>query len=140
MSEARISAGGLNIAQVLHDFITDEALPGTGIDAGAFWTGFAGLLTEFSARNKALLAKRDALQAELDAWHGARKGAAHDAAEYAAFLREIGYLLPEPASFTIDTANVDEEIAQIAGPQLRGAGEQCALRAKRRQCALGQPV
>jgi len=97
---------------------SDEALPGTGIDAASFWSGFAGLLAEFAASNKALLAKARCAAGEAGSWHAARKGEAHDAAAYEAFLREIGYLLPEPAAFKIDTANVDEEIAHIAGPQL----------------------
>jgi malate synthase len=118
MSEPRTSANGLNIATVLYDFVTNEALPGTGLDATTFWTGFAALVDKFSATNAALLAKRDALQAKLDAWHIAHKGQPHDAAAYQAFLREIGYLLPDPAPFAVDTANVDDEIAAIAGPQL----------------------
>jgi len=118
MSEARTQASGLSVASVLYDFVVQEALPGTGLEAGAFWDGFAALLQKFSATNAALLAKRDALQAKLDAWHVAHKGQAHDAAAYEAFLREIGYLLPDPAAFAVDTANVDDEIARIAGPQL----------------------
>ena len=118
MAETRTNAGGLSIATVLHDFVANEALPGTGLDAAAFWNGFAALLAEFAPRNAALLAKRDALQAKIDAWHRAHKGQPHDAAAYQAFLREIGYLLPEPAAFTVATDNVDAEIATIAGPQL----------------------
>jgi malate synthase len=116
MPEARTSTAGLSVATVLHDFVNHEALPGTGLDPAAFWEGFAALLAEFSATNAGLLAKRDALQAQIDAWHLDHKP--FDQAEYEAFLTEIGYLLPEPAPFTVDTANVDEEIAHIAGPQL----------------------
>ncbi len=118
MSEARISAGGLNVASVLYNFVNQEALPGTGLDADKFWAGFGALVTHFAATNAILLAKRDAIQGKIDAWHVAHKGQTHDAAAYEAFLREIGYLLPEPAAFSIDTANVDDEIARIAGPQL----------------------
>ena len=118
MPEPRIALHGLSIATVLYDFVNNEALPGTGVEAGPFWQGFAGLLGKFAASNAALLAKRDALQAKIDAWHTARKGQPHDEAAYEAFLREIGYLLPEPAPFTIGTENVDDEIARIAGPQL----------------------
>ncbi len=118
MTEARVSIDGLNIATVLYDFVNNEALPGTGVEQGKFWPGFTALLKRFSATNAELLAKRDAIQAKIDAWHLAHKGKPIDAAAYEAFLREIGYLLPEPAAFTIDTANVDAEIATIAGPQL----------------------
>jgi len=118
MSEARTTVSGLNVATVLYDFVSREALPGTGLDAPGFWDGFAALLKEFSATNAALMAKRDALQAKIDAWHSAHKGQLHDPAAYQAFLREIGYLLPDPAPFSVDTGNVDEEIAHIAGPQL----------------------
>jgi malate synthase len=118
MTDARTAVNGLSVATTLYDFVTTQALPGTGVAPEAFWAGFAALLEKFSATNAALLAKRDALQAQIDAWHVAHKGQPHDAAAYEAFLREIGYLLPEPAAFTVDTANVDAEIATIAGPQL----------------------
>ena len=118
MSESRTSLNNLSIATALYDFVNNKALPGTGVEQGAFWAGFAKLLEKFSATNAALLAKRDDIQVKLDAWHLAHKGQPHDQAAYEAFLREIGYLLPEPAAFSIDTANVDDEIARIAGPQL----------------------
>ena len=118
MTEARVSIDGLNIAAALYEFVNNEALPGTGVEQAKFWPGFAAILQRFSASNAALLAERDELQGKIDAWHLARKGQPHDAAAYEAFLREIGYLLPEPAAFAIDTANVDAEIAAIAGPQL----------------------
>jgi malate synthase len=118
MAEARTNEAGLSVATVLYDFVGAEALPGTGLEAGAFWAGFGKLLAEFSPRNAALLAKRDALQAKIDEWHVAHTGKAHDAAAYQAFLTEIGYLLPEPQDFSVATANVDDEIALIPGPQL----------------------
>jgi len=118
MAEPRTLAASLSIATVLYDFVEKEALPGTGLEPAAFWKGFAALLAEFSPRNRALLAKRDALQGQIDAWHLAHKGQAHDAASYQAFLTEIGYLLPDPAAFAVATDNVDDEIAVIAGPQL----------------------
>lgn len=114
----RIELGGLKVAKPLAAFVAEEAAPGTGIDPAAFWSGFAAILRELAPRNAALLAKRDALQARIDAWHAARRGQPHDPAAYEAFLREIGYLLPPPAPFTVRTANVDDEIARIAGPQL----------------------
>jgi malate synthase len=103
---------------VLARFVEDEALPGTGIEAGTFWTGLAGLLADFAPKNRALLAKRDELQAKIDAWHIARRGQPHDHAAYKAFLAEIGYLLPEGPAFTIETTNVDPEVAKVPGPQL----------------------
>ncbi|MGC8474924.1 MAG: malate synthase G [Acetobacteraceae bacterium] len=113
-----LEAGGLTVARVLHDFINDEALPGTGIAAAHFWTELAGLVREFSPRIRAALVRRDALQTEIDAWHRANRARPIDPAAYEAFLRRIGYLVDEPADFTIDTTGVDAEIAAIAGPQL----------------------
>src|SRR5206468_3265923 len=83
-----------------------------------FWSGLAGIIRDLAPRNAELLARRDALQAETDRWHEARRGKPFDAAEYEAFLRHIGYLQPEPAPFEVSTGNVDPEIATIAGPQL----------------------
>lgn len=113
-----ISRNGIQIARVLADFIDDRALPATGVDRDAFWQGFAALLSKMVPINRALLAKRDDLQAQIDAWHVACAGQAHDATAYQAFLSEIGYLVPEPAPFAIGTTNADPEIATMAGPQL----------------------
>jgi malate synthase len=109
---------GIAIDSRLADFLETEVLSPLGRDAGAFWQGFAALLGDFAPRNRALLAKRESLQAEIDAWHTARAGQPHDAAAYKAFLTQIGYLVPEPGDFTIGTENVDPEIATMAGPQL----------------------
>ncbi|AJR25225.1 MULTISPECIES: malate synthase G [Sphingobium] len=109
---------GLKVAQQLATFIEERALPGTGIDAGAFWRGAAGIFAQFAPENAALLAKRDAIQAQIDGWHRERAGQPVDAAAYQAFLRDIGYLVPEPAPFQIGSENVDEEIGRLAGPQL----------------------
>lgn len=114
----RVQVGGLQVARVLFDFVNNEAIPGTGISAEKFWAGAEAVINDLAPKNKALLAKRDELQAQIDAWHQARAGQAHDAVAYKAFLQEIGYLLPEPADFQATTANVDEEIARMAGPQL----------------------
>lgn len=114
----RVQVGGLQVAKALYDFINNEAIPGTGIAAGQFWAGAEAVINELAPKNRALLAKRDELQAQIDAWHQARKGQVHDAAAYKAFLQEIGYLLPEPADFQASTQNVDDEIARLAGPQL----------------------
>ncbi len=109
---------GLSVAPVLADFVETEALPGTGLSADELWTGLADILARFVPVNLALLAKRDDLQAQIDAWHVARAEQAWDADAYQAFLTEIGYLVPEPAPFSIDTENVDAEVATMAGPQL----------------------
>ncbi len=114
----RVQVGGLQVAKVLLDFVNNEAIPGTGISAEQFWAGADAVIHDLAPKNRALLAKRDEFQAKIDAWHQARKGQAHDAAAYKAFLQEIGYLLPEPADFQATTQNVDEEIARLAGPQL----------------------
>ncbi len=118
MSIARSTKGGLEVADVLVDLIERRILPGTGIEPDAFWTGFADIVDALSARNHALLAKRDELQARIDDWHRERAGKPHDAAAYRGFLTEIGYLQPEPADFSITTQNVDAEVARQCGPQL----------------------
>ena len=115
MSE-RIVRGPLAVAAELCELLEREALPGSGVDTGAFWAGFAALVAEFTPRNRALLAHRDVLQAKIDAWYRAHPGAGLPA--YKPFLQEIGYLEPEGPAFSVTTANVDAEIATIAGPQL----------------------
>jgi malate synthase len=114
----RIKVAGLQVARVLHDFIAGEALPGSGLTAAEFWAGFAVLIRELGPRNRELLRLRNELQARIDDFHRAGAAAPLDRAAYERFLRKIGYLLPEPADFAIRTANVDDEIAHIAGPQL----------------------
>ena len=117
MSE-RITISGLQIDKELADFVANEAVRDTDITAEAFWAACAKVLNAHRDTNKALLAKRESLQAAIDDWHKARQGHPHDAAAYRAFLEEIGYLVPEGPDFQIDTQNVDDEIAKIAGPQL----------------------
>ncbi|MEU3013792.1 malate synthase G [Nocardia asteroides] len=114
----RIQVGGLQVASVLHDFIENEALPGTGVDSAAFWAGAEQVVNDLAPRNRALLAERDEIQGKLDAWHQESPGAGYDKGAYKQFLTEIGYLRPEPAPFQIGTGNVDAEIASTAGPQL----------------------
>ena len=114
----RVQVGGLQVAKVLYDFVNSEAIPGTGLTVEQFWEGATQVLKDLAPKNRALLEKRDALQAQIDEWHLARKGQAHDAVAYKAFLQEIGYLLPEAEDFQASTQNVDDEIARMAGPQL----------------------
>ena len=113
-----VPRAGLSVASSLAHFVEAESLPGTGVTAEALWSGLAEILTRFAPINRMLLAKRYDLQAQIDAWHEARKTQLWDPHAYQAFLAEIGYLVPEPASFSIDTTNVDAEVATMAGPQL----------------------
>ena len=108
----------LSVDDLLHGFVEQELLPGTSLSPTAFWSGLEAVLTAFTSRNAALLARRDDLQVQIDTWWVERRGKDVTVAEQAAFLREIGYLQPEPAPFQIGTENVDPEIAKIAGPQL----------------------
>ncbi|GLK48908.1 malate synthase G [Brevundimonas intermedia] len=109
---------GLKVAAELVALIEQEVLPGLGLDAAGFWSGTAAVFARFAPENRALLARRDDLQARIDAWHAARRGQPYDVAASQAFLREIGYLVEEPAPFSIGTTGVDAEIARMAGPQL----------------------
>ncbi|MFN7281325.1 MAG: malate synthase G [Brevundimonas sp.] len=113
-----IDRAGLSVADELTTFIETEVLPGLGLEADAFWSGVADIFARFTPDNQRLLARRDELQAQIDEWHAARKGQPHDAAATEGFLREIGYLVPEPAPFQIGTERVDDELARLAGPQL----------------------
>ncbi|MDC1480982.1 malate synthase G [Ascidiaceihabitans sp.] len=113
-----VNKAGLNVAAELATFVEDAALPGTGVSADAFWTGFSDIVHELGPKNRALLAKRSDIQAQIDAWHVARRGQDYDAVVYTDFLKEIGYLVPKGAQFSIDTTNVDPEIATLPGPQL----------------------
>ena len=114
---ARIDKHGLQFDKTLHDFLTEKVLPETGVDPEAFFAGFSEIVHELAPKNRALLKTRDAMQERLDAWYK-ENGAPADMAAYEAFLREIGYILPEGEDFSVETDNVDPEIATIAGPQL----------------------
>ena len=118
MTVSRVERGGLRIAQELDDLVKNAIAPGTGIDVEEFWSGFETCLDELGPLNRELLSVRDEFQRQIDQWHLDRKGSALDAQEYKTFLSDIGYLLPEPDDFEISTANVDEEISTLAGPQL----------------------
>ena len=114
----RVVVGNLRVAEPLYDFITNEALPGTGIDPGTFWSGVDKVVTDLTPRNDELLARRDDLQAQVDKWHRQRVIGGFEPDDYRQFLTEIGYLQPEPADFTVTSSGVDPEITSTAGPQL----------------------
>ncbi|HEX7856332.1 MAG TPA: malate synthase G [Sphingobium sp.] len=113
-----IDRAGLKMDARLVAFIEDQAIPGTGIDIETFWRGTAAIFDRFTAENRALLEKRDILQAKIDDWYQLPRAKPVNAADYEAFLREIGYLVPEPTPFTIAPGRLDAEIATLAGPQL----------------------
>lgn len=115
---ARTTVHGLQVATELHQFIEQQVLKATGVDSASFWKGFDAIVAELAPKNVALLAERDRLQAEMDAWHKANPGPIADMPAYRAFLEKIGYLLPSPKGVQATTANVDAELAQQAGPQL----------------------
>ncbi|MGM0433019.1 MAG: malate synthase G, partial [Pseudomonadota bacterium] len=114
----RVNAGGLQVARILYDFVNNEAIPGTGVDAEHFWNEFGRIVADMAPRNRELLKVRDELQEKLDSWYRDHKGQSIDLNEYKTFLKDIGYLKPEGEDFTASTENVDKEIAQVAGPQL----------------------
>jgi len=116
-ANSRVQHAGLQIADVLYRLVNEEVAPGTGISPDQFWDAMAAVIKDLAPKNRALLAKREQIQAQIDDWHRANRGQ-FDAAKYKAFLTEINYLLPEPADFAVSTVNVDEEIANLAGPQL----------------------
>ena len=113
-----VAIGSLEVARCLHDLVRDEVAPGTGIAPDSFWRSLADIVRDLGPRNRALLDRRDGLQARIDAWHAERRALPVDAAEYRAFLESIGYLVPPGEAFRIETGDVDDEIALTAGPQL----------------------
>ena len=114
----RTNAHRLQVATELHQFIENQVLPGTGVKSAKFWKGFDALVADLAPKNIALLAERDRLQTELDAWHTANPGPIQDMPAYRAFLERIGYLVQSPKKVKITTAKVDAELAVQAGPQL----------------------
>ena len=115
---ARTTVHGLQVATELYRFIEDKVLPGTGVDSAKFWAGFDAIVSDLAPKNAALLAERDRIQTEMDAWHTANPGPIQDMAAYQAHLEKIGYLVPVPADVKATTTNVDAELALQAGPQL----------------------
>jgi malate synthase len=113
-----VKIDSIEIDPVLHDFVINDVIPGTGIEPAAFWSGFAALIGRLAPRNAALLAKRDRIQASIDQWHRDHPGANFDPSQYRSLLTEIGYLVDTGTGFSVNTANVDREIAAVAGPQL----------------------
>jgi malate synthase len=117
-STLRTQAHGLQVATVLHSFVEEKVLPGTGVSPAAFWAGFDAIVTDLAPKNIALLAERDRIQTAMDTWHKANPGPIGDMPAYKAFLEKIGYLVPNPTKVKISTTNVDAELAKQAGPQL----------------------
>src|SRR5205085_7163680 len=115
---SRTTVHRLEVDTTLKRFIDDEVLPTVGIDRDHFWQGFDAIVKDLAPKNAALLAERDRLQSELDAWHKKNPGPIRDMAAYRGFLEEIGYLVPPPAGAKATTTNVDAELALQAGPQL----------------------
>jgi len=115
---ARTTCRRLQVANELHRFIEDQVLPGTGVASEQFWHGFDAIVHDLAPKNAALLAERDRLQSELDAWHRANPGPVTKPVAYRKFLEKIGYLMPAPANARVTTRNVDAELSRQAGPQL----------------------
>ena len=117
-SDESRSSGALTVSPVFAQFMEDELLPAIGVDPGVFWPGVASIIADLTPLNRALLEKRGEIQRAIDAWHAARRGDAWNKDEYTEFLKSLGYLVPEGESFSVETENVDPEIAEVAGPQL----------------------
>jgi hypothetical protein len=132
-----IRHGDIEIARILHDFVNDEALHGTGVSPDHFWDGAARIINALAPKARALVAERTALQGAIDDWHKARRGQPHDADEYRSFLAGIGYLAPDVEDFTVSTARRRRRDRPHRRPPARRADEQCALFPECRQCPLG---
>ena len=135
-----VTAGGMQVARTLYEFVNDEAIPGTGIEPTVFWQGFGALVRDLAPRNKALLDRRDELQRQIDAWHLEQRGKPMDLGAYTEFLRGIGYLQPEPAGLLDRHRQRRSRDRQHRRPAARRAGDQRALCAECGERALGQPV
>ena len=133
----RVQVGGLGVAASLHRFIEEEALPGAGVDPQAFWDGADAVIHDLAPRNRELLARRDELQAPHRRLPPRAPRACPTREAYTAFLREIGYLLDEPADFAVTTDDVDDEVARDRRPAAGRAAAQRALRDERRRTPAG---
>ena len=118
VSDNYISKGSLSVSIQLDEFLTTEVLPDLNITSDHFWQGLEAIIQEFGPRNRELLGLRETIQQKIDDWHLSNKGETHDFESYKSFLKEINYLSEDKGEFTIETQNVDPEIATIAGPQL----------------------
>ena len=118
MSDNYIAKGSLSVSTKLDEFLTSEVLPDLNITSDHFWHSLEAIVQEFGPRNRELLGLRETIQQKIDDWHLSNKGQTHDFESYKSFLKEIGYLTEDKGEFTIETQNVDPEIAAIAGPQL----------------------
>ena len=118
MSDKYIAKGSLSVSIKLDEFLTSEVLPDLNITSDHFWQSLEAIVQEFGPRNRELLGLRETIQQKIDDWHLSNKGQTHDFESYKSFLKEIGYLTEDKGEFTIETQNVDPEIATIAGPQL----------------------
>ena len=118
MSDRYIAKGSLSVSTTLDEFLTSEVLPDLNITSDHFWQSLEAIVQEFGPRNRELLGLRETIQQKIDDWHLSNKGQTHDFESYKSFLKEIGYLTEDKGEFTIETQNVDPEIATIAGPQL----------------------
>ncbi|STF88735.1 malate synthase G [Escherichia coli] len=135
-----ITQGRLRIDANFKRFVDDEVLPGTGLDAAAFWRNFDEIVHDLAPENRQLLAERDRIQAALDEWHRSNPGPVKDKAAYKSFLRELGYLVPQPERVTVETTGIDSEITSQAGPQLVVPAMNAPLRAERGERSLGLTV
>lgn len=134
-----ITQGRLRINANFKRFVDEEVLPGTGLDAAAFWRNFDEIVHDLAPENRQLLAERDRIQAALDEWHRSNPGPVKDKAAYKSFLRELGYLVPQPERVTVETTGIDSEITSQAGP-VGGSGNERPLRAERGERSLGLTV
>ena len=110
--------GGIDVSASLFGFVNDAALPGTGVSVETFWSGLERIFAKYGPRHRDLLAVREDLQAKIDDWHDARNGQPIDPDQHKAYLQEIGYIVPQGDAFSVTMANIDAEIANVAGPQL----------------------
>lgn len=135
-----ITQSRLRIDANFKRFVDEEVLPGTGLDAAAFWRNFDEIVHDLAPENRQLLAERDRIQAALDEWHRSNPGPVKDKAAYKSFLRELGYTVPQPERVTVETTGIDSEITSRGGAAAGGSGNERPLRAERGERSLGLTV